>query len=75
MENIIMVKDLNDLKMHIIIRTNDEKEKMRIGRAIHYQLVGNRDYTDCNIILNVYNENEVNLYIFNECKNVPDIVI
>ena len=35
MENIIMVKDLNDLKMHIIIRTNDEKEKMRIGRAIH----------------------------------------
>lgn len=64
-----------DLKMHITIRTTDEKEQMRIGNSIHHQLVGNKDYIDCNIILNIDDENEVNLYIFNECENVPDIII
>ena len=65
----------NDFKMHIIIITNDNKEKMRIANLIHCQLVGNKDYIDCNIILNDYYENEINLYVFNECKNVPNIVI
>lgn len=64
-----------DFKMHIIIRTNDVKEKRRIANSIHQQLVGNKDYIDCNIILNDYYEDEINLYIFNECENVPDIVI
>ena len=64
-----------DFKMHIIIRTNGNKEKMRIANSIHQQLVGNKDYIDCNIILNDYYENEINLYIFNECKNIPNIVI
>lgn len=64
-----------DLKMHITIRTKDEKEQLRIGNSIHFQLVGNKDYIDSNIILNIDSENEVNLYIYNECKNVPDIVI
>ena len=65
----------NDFKMHIIIITNDNKEKMRISNLIHNQLVGNKDYINCNIILNDYYEYEINLYIFNECKNVPNIVI
>ena len=65
----------NDFKMHIIIITNDNKEKMRIANLIHNQLVGNKDYIDCNIILNDYYENEINLYVFNECENVPNIVI
>ena len=65
----------NDFKMHIIIITNDNKEKVRIANLIHNQLVGNKDYIDCNIILNDYYENEINLYIFNECENVPNIVI
>ena len=64
-----------DFKMHIIIRTNDVKEKRRIANSIHQQLVGNKDYIDCNIILNIDDKNEVNLYIFNECENVPDIII
>ena len=64
-----------DFKMHIIIRTKDEKEKMKIANSIHNQLVGNKDYIDCNIILNDYYENEINLYIFNECENIPNIVI
>ena len=65
----------NDFKMHIIIITNDDKEKRRIANLIHNQLVGNKDYIKCNIILNDYYENEINLYIFNECENVPNIVI
>ena len=65
----------NDFKMHIIIITNDNKEKMRIANLIHNQLVGNKDYINCNIILNDYYENEINLYVFNECENIPNIVI
>ena len=65
----------NDFKMHIIIITNDDKEKRRISNLIHNQLVGNKDYINCNIILNIDDENEVNLYIYNECENVPDIII
>ena len=65
----------NDFKMHVIIITNDDKEKRRISNLIHNQLVGNKDYIDCNIILNDYYENEINLYIFNECENIPNIVI
>lgn len=63
------------LKTHITIRTIDEKEQMRIGNSIHHQLVGNKDYIDNNIILSIDTENEVNLYIFKECENVPDIII
>lgn len=63
------------LKMHITIRTIDEKEQMRIGNSIHHQLVGNKDYIDNNIVLSIDVDNEVNLYIFKECENVPDIII
>ena len=65
----------NDFKMHVIIITNDDKEKRRISNLIHNQLVGNKDYIKCNIILNDYYENEINLYVFNECENIPNIVI
>lgn len=64
-----------NLKMHITIRTVDASEQTRIGNSIHHQLVGNQDYIDSNIVLNIDEPNEVNLYIFKECKNVPDIVI
>ena len=63
------------LKMHITIRTIDKKEQMRIGNSIHHQLVGNKDYVDSNIVLNIDVDNEVNLYIYKECENVPDIII
>lgn len=63
------------LRMHITIRTTDEKEQMRVGNSIHHQLVGNEDYRNNNIILNIDVGNEVNLYIFKECENIPDIVI
>ena len=66
---------MEDLKMHIIVKTVNEEEKMRIGNSIHEQLVGNKDYIDSNIILNIDNENEVNLYVFNECENIPNITV
>lgn len=64
-----------NLKTHITIRTTDEKEQMRVSNSIHHQLVGNKDYIDNNIVLSIDTENEVNLYIFKECENVPDIII
>lgn len=66
---------MEDLKMHVIIETTDEEEKMRIGNSIHEQLVGNKDYRKSNIILNIDDENTVNLYVFKECENVPEITI
>ena len=63
------------LKTHITIRTIDEKEQTRVSNSIHHQLVGNKDYIDNNIVLSIDTENEVNLYIFKECENVPDIII
>lgn len=66
---------MEELKMHISIKTINNEEKMRIGNSIHDQLVGNSDYIDSNIILNIDDENEVNLYVFKECENVPKIII
>lgn len=63
------------LKRHVIIRTVNEEEHMRTANSIHHQLVGNKDYKDSNIILNIDEPNEINLYIFKECENVPDIII
>lgn len=63
------------LKRHVIIRCIDDDDQMRIANSIHHQLVGNKDYKDSNIILNIDERNEINLYIFKECENDPDIVI
>ena len=64
-----------NLKMHVTIRTTDEKEQERVGNSIHHQLMGNKDYIDSNIVLNIDVDNEVNLFIYKECENIPDIVI
>lgn len=66
---------MEDLKMHMVIKTVNDEEKMRIGSSIHEQLVGNKDYIDSNIVLNIDDENEVNLYVFKECENIPEITI
>lgn len=66
---------MEDLKMHIVIKTENEEEKMRIGNSIHEQLVGNKDYRKSNIVLNIDEVNEINLYVFKECKYIPVIAI
>lgn len=66
---------MDNLKREITIKVNDEKEQLRIGNSIHEQLVGNKDYIDSNIILNIDEENIIKIYIFNECESVPNIVL
>ena len=62
-------------KMSIIIETANDEDKLKIGNHIHEQLVGNKDYIDNNIVLSIDVDNEVNLYIYKECENVPDVII
>lgn len=65
-----------DLKMKITIEVDPEEKKgiEKVGNSIHHQLVGNEDYISNNIILRL-DVDAVRVYIFKECKNVPDIVI
>ena len=48
---------------------------MELGRKIHNQLVGNEDYIESDILLNVDEDDIVDLYVFEGCKNVPEITI
>ena len=63
------------IKYDITIETANEDEKMAVGNSIHNQLVGNKDYIDSNIILNVDGYETVRLLIFEECINVPKITL
>ena len=65
----------SELKKVITIECSDNDEKMIVGNLIHKQLVGNKDYIDNNIILNIDTDNTVNLWIFKECKEIPQILI
>lgn len=63
------------------IKTKSGEEEFRIADSIHNQLVGNKDYIDCNIILNMSKdrndntENQVNLYVFNDSNTDIEISI
>ena len=65
----------------IIIKCADKDEMLKIKEQVHYQLVGNQDYIDCNIVLNGSDdrldetENEIHIYIFSECESVPELKI
>lgn len=69
------------LKRLITITASTHEEFATIRERIHNQLVGNKDYIDCNIILNGSDdrmdgtENVICVYIFNECEYVPPITI
>lgn len=58
----------NDVKKHITIRVNDDKEVLTIGNYIHKQLMGKPDYIENRVILNIDSPNEVNVYIFEDCE-------
>ena len=62
-------------KKAIEIECSSNEEKMRVGESIHNQLVGNEDYINNNIILNIDEDCKVILVIFNECINEPEILI
>lgn len=65
--------DCMEIKRQIAIKVEDDKERLAIANSIHEQLVGNPDYIDSRIILNV--GEEVNLYIFDDCQEIPTIVL
>ena len=67
--------DNANLKIKITIETTTKDEQMEISNSMHNQLKGNEDYINNNIILNCNEENVTKLFIFNECKNVPKIII
>lgn len=63
-------------KRVITIRTSTEQEKLEVGTKIHNQLMGNDDYINTRILLNMSNdENIVTLTIFEDSKTVPEIKI
>ena len=63
-------------KRVITIRTSTEQEKLEVGTKIHNQLMGNDDYINTRILLNMdNNENIVTLTIFEDSKTVPEIKI
>ena len=62
-------------KKAIEIECSSNEEKMKVGELIHNQLVGNEDYINNNIVLNIDEDCKVILVMFNECKNEPKILI
>ena len=72
---------MDGLRKLIIIKTNSHEEEYKVAEKIHKQLVGNQDYIDCNIVLNMSSdradetENEVHLYICDDAKTNPEIKI
>lgn len=72
---------MEEIRRQIIIKTPSHEEEYRIAEKIHNQLVGNEDYIECRIVLNMSadraddTENEVHVYIFNDSKSDPEIRI
>ena len=64
-----------NIKMKITIKVSDEKEQMAIANHIDQQLIGNMDYKLSNIVVNIDVGNIIEVYVFEECKEVPTIVI
>ncbi len=63
-------------KRVITIRTSTEQEKLEVGTKIHNQLVGNDDYINTRILLNMDDdENIVTLTIFEDSETIPEIKI
>ena len=68
--------NLKPIKKIITIECSDKADAMRVGEAIHQQLVGNEDYVNNNIVLNCTDfDNLVKIMIFPECKEIPQIII
>ena len=84
MENSILGKEFimeQEIKRMVIIKTQSREEEFRIADKIHNQLVGNPDYIESRICLNMSKdrddgtENEVHLIIFNDSESDPEITI
>lgn len=65
----------NNIYRKITIETSTDREKMQIGESIHNQLKGNSDYINNNIIVNIDRTCAVEVFIFANCKDIPQIII
>lgn len=61
--------------IQVRIETKSKQECTAIGTTIHDQLVGNQDYIDCNIILNIDNGNDIFIWVDPICKEIPEVRI
>lgn len=52
---------------------DSEEEKMELGKKIHEELVGNQDYIDCKIVLNIDDPLTVKLSVMEDAKELPDL--
>lgn len=66
---------MSELMCKITIELSDADDRMVVGTAIHEQLRGKQDYIDNNIILNIDTDYAVELYVMNDCKELPKIEI
>lgn len=58
----------------IIPRETDKQTIEEIGNSIHQQLVGNQDYIDSNIGIDLMSDSKILIW-FDNCKGeIPDIV-
>lgn len=59
-----------------VITIDTPEDAMNVAESIHNQLVGNQDYIDNNIILEVSQDRgRMVLAIFDECKEIPTITL
>lgn len=65
----------NNLYRKITIETSTDREKMQIGESIHNQLKGNSDYMNNNIVVYIDRTCAVEVFIFANCKDIPQIII
>lgn len=77
-----MILENLKVKKAIIIKTQSILDMEYISNIIHSQLMGKTDYIDSNIILslgdgsnNEIPDNEIHVYIFDECISNPIIAI
>ena len=61
-------------RMIITIEVMDEEEKQYVVADIINQLIDNDDYIRNNIIVEYKTANMIDIYIYEECENMPRIV-
>lgn len=72
---------MSELRRQIIVKCLSKEEELAVATHIHDQLVGNPDYKENRIVLNMSDarndgtENEVHVYIFNDAVSDPYITI
>lgn len=65
----------DELKYKVTIEIDDPDERLAIGTSIHEQLRGKQDYIDSNIVLDIFTNQAIELFVMDDCKELPKIEI